>query len=109
MFWGLNGCPPETVERVLKNYNDIVAKGKEVEAKKKAAEAEKRAAEAEKRAAEAEKRAAEAEKKTTEKNYEKFMELVKKNPPRGFKDILEYSMILSYYTKELDDKTLRLM
>tara|TARA_B100001093_G_C26420721_1_gene839684 strand:+ start:150 stop:416 length:267 start_codon:yes stop_codon:yes gene_type:complete len=88
MFWGLNGCPPETVERVLKNYNDIVAKGKEAEAKKKAAEAKK---------------------KTTEKNYEKFMELVKKNPPRGFKDILEYSMILSYYTKELDDKTLRLM
>ena len=95
MFWGLNGCPPETVERVLKNYNDIVAKGKEAEAKKKAAEAEKRATE--------------AKKKTTEKNYEKFMELVKKNPPRGFKDILEYSMILSYYTKELDDKTLRLM
>ena len=95
MFWGLNGCPPETVERVLKNYNDIVAKGKEAEAKKKAAEAEKKAAE--------------AEKETTEKNYEKFMELVKKNPPRGFKDILEYSMILSYYTKELDDKTLRLM
>ena len=88
MFWGLNGCPPETVERVLKNYNDIVAKGKETEARKKAAKAEK---------------------KTTEKNYEKFMELVKKNPPRGFKDILEYSMILSYYTKELDDKTLRLM
>ena len=81
MFWGLNGCPPETVERVLKNYNDIVAKGK----------------------------AAEAEKKETRKNYEKFMELVKKNPPRGFKDILEYSMILSYYTKELDDKTLKLM
>ena len=95
MFWGLNGCPPETVERVLKNYNDIVAKGKEAEAKKKAAEAKKRAAE--------------AKKKTTEKNYEKFMELVKKNPPRGFKDILEYSMILSYYTKELDDKTLKLM
>tara|TARA_B100000242_G_scaffold282676_1_gene244165 strand:- start:995 stop:1240 length:246 start_codon:yes stop_codon:yes gene_type:complete len=80
MFWGLNGCPPETVERVLKNYNDIVAKGKEAEAKKK----------------------------ETRKNYEKFMELVKKNPPRGFKDILEYSMILSYYTKELDDKTLTL-
>lgn len=80
MFWGLNGCPPETVERVLKNYNDIVAKGKEAEAKKK----------------------------ETRKNYEKFMELVKKNPPTGFKDILEYSMILSYYTKELDDKTLRL-
>ena len=95
MFWGLNGCPPETVERVLKNYNDIVAKGKE--------------AEAEKRAAEAEKKAAEAKKETTKKNYEKFMELVKKNPPRSFKDILEYSMILSYYTKELDDKTLRLM
>ena len=95
MFWGLNGCPPETVERVLKNYNDIVTKGKEAEAKKRVAEAEKRAAE--------------AKKKTTEKNYEKFMELVKKNPPRGFKDILEYSMILSYYTKELDDKTLKLM
>ena len=88
MFWGLNGCPPETVERVLKNYNDIVAKGKEAEARKRVAEAKKRAA---------------------RKNYEKFMELVKKNPPRGFKDILEYSMILSYYTKELDDKTLRLM
>ena len=88
MFWGLNGCPPETVERVLKNYNDIVAKGKETEARK---------------------RAAEAKKETTSKNYEKFMELVKKNPPTGFKDILEYSMILSYYTKELDDKTLRLM
>ena len=102
MFWGLNGCPPETVERVLKNYNDIVANGKEAEAKKRAAEAKKQAAEAEKRAAE-------AEKETTKKNYEKFMELVKKNPPRGFKDILEYSMILSYYTKELDDKTLRLM
>ena len=95
MFWGLNGCPPETVERVLKNYNDIVAKGKEAEAKKRDAEAKKMAVE--------------AEKKTTKKNYEKFMELVKKNPPRGFKDILEYSMILSYYTKELDDKTLRLM
>ena len=95
MFWGLNGCPPETVERVLKNYNGIVAKGKEAEARKRAAEAEKKAAE--------------AEKETTKKNYEKFMELVKKNPPRGFKDILEYSMILSYYTKELDDKTLRLM
>ena len=88
MFWGLNGCPPETVERVLKNYNDIVAKGKEAEARKKAAEARK---------------------KETRRNYEKFMELVKKNPPKGFKDILEYSMILSYYTKELDDKTLRLM
>tara|TARA_S200000501_G_C20176946_1_gene462602 strand:- start:43 stop:309 length:267 start_codon:yes stop_codon:yes gene_type:complete len=88
MFWGLNGCPPETVERVLKNYNDIVAKGK---------------------AAEAEKKAAEAKKRETIKNYKKFMELVKKNPPRGFKDILEYSMILSYYTKELDNKTLRLM
>ena len=95
MFWGLNGCPPETVERVLKNYNDIVAKGKETEARKRAAEAEKKAAEAKKRAA--------------RKNYEKFMELVKKNPPTGFKDILEYSMILSYYTKELDSKTLRLM
>lgn len=95
MFWGLNGCPPETVERVLKNYNDIVAKGKETEARKRVAEAEKKAAEAKKRAA--------------RKNYEKFMELVKKNPPTGFKDILEYSMILSYYTKELDDKTLRLM
>ena len=87
MFWGLNGCPPDTVERVLKNYNDIVAKGKEAEAQKKEAEAKK---------------------KETRKNYEKFMELVKKNPPTGFKDILEYSMILSYYTKELDDKTLRL-
>ena len=87
MFWGLSGCPPETVERVLKNYNDIIAKGKEAEARKKAAEAKK---------------------KETRKNYEKFMELVKKNPPRGFKDILEYSMILSYYTKELDDKNLRL-
>ena len=87
MFWGLNGCPPETVERVLKNYNDIVAKGKEAEAQKKATEAKK---------------------KETRKNYEKFMELVKKNPPTGFKDILEYSMILSYYTKQLDDKTLRL-
>ena len=88
MFWGLSGCPPETVERVLKNYNDIVAKGK---------------------AAEEEKRKAEAKKMETRKNYDKFMELVKKNPPKGFKDILEYSMILSYYTKELDDKTLRLM
>lgn len=88
MFWGLSGCPPETVERVLKNYNDLVAKGKEAEEKKRKAEEKKR---------------------ETKKNYEKFMELVKKNPPRGFKDILEYSMILSYYTKELDDKTLRLM
>ena len=88
MFWGLSGCPPETVERVLKNYNDLVAKGKEAEAAKRDAEEKKR---------------------ETRKNYEKFMELVKKNPPRGFKDILEYSMILSYYTKELDDKTLRLM
>ena len=42
MFWGLNGCPPETVERVLKNYNDIVSNGKEAEARKKAAEAKKR-------------------------------------------------------------------
>ena len=88
MFWGISGCPPETVERVLKNYNDLVAKGKEAEDKKCKAEDKKR---------------------ETKKNYEKFMELVKKNPPRGFKDILEYSMILSYYTKELDDKTLRLM
>jgi len=55
------------------------------------------------------KRKAEAKKRETIKNYKKFMELVKKNPPRGFKDILEYSMILSYYTKELDNKTLRLM
>lgn len=88
MFWGLRGCPPETVERVLKNYNDIVAKGKAEEEKKREAK--------------------EKEQKTRQ-NYEKFMELVKKNPPRGFKDILEYSMILSYYTKELDDKTLRIM
>ena len=88
MFWGLSGCPPETVERVLKNYNDLVAKGKE---------------------AEEEKHKTEEKKRETKKNYEKFMELVKKNPPRGFKDILEYSMILSYYTKELDDKTLKLM
>tara|TARA_Y100000287_G_C13998593_1_gene246384 strand:+ start:255 stop:521 length:267 start_codon:yes stop_codon:yes gene_type:complete len=88
MFWGLAGCPPETVERVLKNYNDIVAKGKAEEDKK---------------------RVAIEKKQETRKNYEKFMELVKKNPPRGFKDILEYSMILSYYTKELNDKTLRLM
>ena len=73
MFWGLSGCPPETVERVLKNYNDLVAKGKE---------------------AEEEKRKAEEKKRETKKNYEKFM---------------EYSMILSYYTKELNDKTLRLM
>ena len=95
MFWGLSGCPPETVERVLKNYNDIIAKGKKAEEAKREAEAAKREAE--------------AEKQKTRKNYEKFMELVKKNPPRGFKDILEYSMILSYYTKELDDKTLRIM
>ena len=88
MFWGLSGCPPETVERVLKNYNDLVAKGKETEEKK---------------------RISKEKEQKTRKNYEKFMELVKKNPPRGFKDILEYSMILSYYTKELDDKTLRLM
>ena len=88
MFWGLSGCPPETVERVLKNYNDIIAKGKEAEAAKREAEA--------------------AEQKKRQ-NYEKFMELVKKNPPNSFKDILEYSMILSYYTKELDDKTLRIM
>jgi hypothetical protein len=95
MFWGLSGCPPETVEKVLKNYNDIVAKGKEAEAAKRDAEAAKRDAE--------------AKKQKTKKNYEKFMELVKKNPPNSFKDILEYSMILSYYTKELDDKTLRIM
>lgn len=88
MFWGLSGCPPETVERVLKNYNDLVTKGKEAEEKK---------------------RISKEKEQKTRKNYEKFMELVKKNPPRGFKDILEYSMILSYYTKELDDKTLRLM
>ena len=79
------------------------------EAKRKARQ-QKQRDEAKKRAAEAKKKAAaEAKKKETRKNYEKFMELVKKNPPRGFKDILEYSMILSYYTKELNNKTLRLM
>ena len=26
MFWGLANCPPETVERVLGNYNKIMEK-----------------------------------------------------------------------------------
>ena len=82
MFWGLSGCPPETVERVLKNYNELVAKKKEEEEK---------------------------ERVRKEENYKKFKELVKKNPPSSFKDILEYSMILSYYTKELNNKKLTLM
>jgi len=82
MFWGLSGCPPETVERVLKNYNELVAKKKEKEEK---------------------------ERVRKEENYKKFKELVKKNPPSSFKDILEYSMILSYYTKELNNKKLTLM
>ena len=85
MFWGLSGCPPETVERVLKNYNELVAKGKEAESKE------------------------EKERVRKEQNYKKFKELVKKNPPSSFKDILEYSMILSYYTKELNNKNLKLM
>lgn len=71
MFWGLRDCPPETVERVLKNYNEMVANGKK----------------------------AEKERLCKEQNYNQFMELVKKNPPSSFKDILEYSMILSYYSK----------
>tara|TARA_B100000131_G_C18047507_1_gene585010 strand:- start:857 stop:1114 length:258 start_codon:yes stop_codon:yes gene_type:complete len=85
MFWGLSGCPPETVERVLKNYNELVAKKKEEESKE------------------------EKERVRKEENYKKFKELVKKNPPSSFKDILEYSMILSYYTKELNNKKLTLM
>jgi len=85
MFWGLSGCPPETVERVLKNYNELVAKKKEEESKE------------------------EKERVRKEQNYNKFKELVKKNPPSSFKDILEYSMILSYYTKELNNKNLKLM
>ena len=85
MFWGLSGCPPETVERVLKNYNELVAKGKEAESRE------------------------EKERVRKEQNYNKFKELVKKNPPSSFKDILEYSMILSYYTKELNNKNLKLM
>ena len=85
MFWGLSGCPPETVERVLKNYNELVAKKKEEESKE------------------------EKERVRKEQNYKKFKELVKKNPPSSFKDILEYSMILSYYTKELNNKNLKLM
>ncbi len=85
MFWGLSGCPPETVERVLKNYNELVAKKKEEESKE------------------------EKERVRKEQNYKKFKELVKKNPTSSFKDILEYSMILSYYTKELNNKNLKLM
>ena len=85
MFWGLSGCPPETVERVLKNYNELVAKKKEEKSKE------------------------EKERVRKEENYKKFKELVKKNPPSSFKDILEYSMILSYYTKELNNKKLTLM
>ena len=85
MFWGLSGCPPETVERVLKNYNELVAMKKEEESKE------------------------EKERVRKEENYKKFKELVKKNPPSSFKDILEYSMILSYYTKELNNKKLTLM
>ena len=31
MFWGLANCPPETVERVLGNYNKIMEDRKNVE------------------------------------------------------------------------------
>ena len=35
MFWGLANCPPETVERVLGNYNKIMEKNRLEEKKKK--------------------------------------------------------------------------
>ena len=31
MFWGLSGCPPETVEKVLKTYNEMLEKSKQQE------------------------------------------------------------------------------
>ena len=70
MFFGLSGLPPDISEKVLKNYIEIQNKAKQLEKK--------------------------PEKKF---NHDKFMEMVKKNPPRSFKDVLEYSMISSYYTK----------
>ena len=38
MFWGLANCPPETVERVLGNYNKIMEKNRLEEKKKKASQ-----------------------------------------------------------------------
>ena len=65
MFWGLANCPPETVERVLGNYNKIMKKNRQKKKKKKQAN-------------------------------EKLMEMIRKNPPKSFKDILEYSMLCQY-------------
>lgn len=73
MFFGLSGLPPDISEKVLKNYIELQNKAKQLEKKDK-----------------------KPEKKF---NHDKFMEMVKKNPPRSFKDVLEYSMISSYYTK----------
>tara|TARA_Y100000389_G_scaffold113096_1_gene110241 strand:+ start:1536 stop:1757 length:222 start_codon:yes stop_codon:yes gene_type:complete len=73
MFFGLSGLPPDISEKVLKNYIELQNKAKQPEKINK-----------------------KPEKKF---NHDKFMEMVKKNPPRSFKDVLEYSMISSYYTK----------
>jgi hypothetical protein len=68
MFWGLSGCPPDTVERVLKTYNEMLEKSKQRE----------------------------KEKQAKKMKSDKIIELMKKNPPKSFKDILEYTMIASY-------------
>lgn len=72
MFWGLANCPPETVERVLGNYNKIIEKSRLEEEKKRQEQEKKKQA------------------------NEKLMEMIKKNPPKSFKDILEYTMICQY-------------
>lgn len=71
MFWGLSGCPPDTVERVLKTYNEMLEKSKQRE----------------------------KEKQAKKNKSDKIIELMKTNPPKSFKDILEYTMIASYEKK----------
>ena len=66
MFWGLSGCPPETVEKVLKTYNEMLEKSKQQEKERKS---------------------------------DRLIEMMKKNPPKSFKDILEYTMIANYEKK----------
>lgn len=68
MFWGLAGCPPETVEKVLKTYNEILEKSKKLQ----------------------------KEKEAKKMKSDRIVEMMKKNPPKSFKDILEYTMIANY-------------
>ena len=68
MFWGLAGCPPETVEKVLKTYNEMLEKSKQLQ----------------------------KEKEAKKMKSDIIVEMMKKNPPKSFKDILEYTMIANY-------------